>query len=159
MKKYIPKYLLPILPIIIIIGGYLIFIEVKNTQEAVHINEPSIKINNAIIAVEIADEASEQWQGLSDRKNLGPNNGMLFVFPDYQKRTFVMRRMHFPLDIIWIKDDKIVGIAKNLPPENENPDKLYSSPLPINYVLEVNGEFCDENVIRVGDTIDFLSYF
>ncbi|MCK5061180.1 DUF192 domain-containing protein [Candidatus Parcubacteria bacterium] len=157
MKYCTPKYLLPILPIIIIIGGYLIFIEVKNTQETVHINEPSIKINNTVIAVELAVDPAEQWQGLSDRKNLGPNNGMLFVFPDYQKRTFVMRRMHFPLDIIWIKDDKIVGIAKNLPSENENPDKLYSSPLPINYVLEVNGGFCDVFNIKVGDTVEFYA--
>ena len=79
---------------------------------------------------------------------------MLFVFHDYQKRTFVMRRMHFPLDIIWIKDDKIVNIAKNLPPEGENPDKLYSSSLPINYVLEVNGRFCDENGVEIGDEVE-----
>ncbi|MCK5211766.1 DUF192 domain-containing protein [Candidatus Parcubacteria bacterium] len=153
MKNYKPKHLLLILPILLIFGGYVLLPEPRDTKESVSLERPHVIINNTVIAVEIADEAGEQWHGLSDRENLSLDSGMLFIFPNLQKRTFVMRRMHFPLDIIWISDDKIVGIAKNLPPEGENPTELYKSPEPVNYVLEVNGGFTGENNIRVGDEV------
>ena len=153
MKYYKTKHLLFILPVIIIFGGFLILSQLNETDEIVGLEGPSIMINDTIIAVEIADEPAEQWQGLSDRDSLGMDKGMLFVFPDSQKRTFVMRRMHFSLDIIWIRDDEIVGISKNLLPEGEKPQELYNSLVPINYVLEVNGGFCEKNNIAVGDEV------
>jgi uncharacterized membrane protein (UPF0127 family) len=33
-----------------------------------------------------------------------------------------MRNMLFPLDIIWINDDEIIKIDKNLPPEGDKPE-------------------------------------
>ena len=151
------KNLIFIISILLIFGGYFAYTELHEINEVASVSAPSVIINNSIISVEIADEASERWQGLSDRANLGENNGMLFIFPNLQKRTFVMRRMHFPLDIIWIKDDEIVGIASNLAPEGENPTELYSSPELINYVLEVNGGYCDAFGIRKGDVVE-ISY-
>jgi len=118
-------------------------------------NEKHVIINNKKIKVEIADTAELQYRGLSDREELCDNCGMLFVFPDKQVRTFVMRNMNFPLDMIWIDDDKIVKINKNTIPEANNPVMRYSSDVLVNYVLEVSGGFCDENGIRVGDEVGF----
>jgi len=148
------KYLLFILPVLLVFGSFLLFFGLKDSEKITSAPGPSVRINNTVASVELADEASEQWQGLSDRESLGEQDGMLFVFPDMQKRTFVMRRMHFPLDIIWIRDNKIVGIAKNLAPEGENPKEFYSSPERVNYVLEVNGGFCDKQGIEVGDVVE-----
>jgi len=110
-------------------------------------------IDEQLINIEIADEVEEHWQGLSDRKSMSANNGMLFKFPNYQIRTFVMRNMHFPLDIIFIKDNKIVKIYERLEPEGVNPVKRYTSPIPMNYVLEVNGGYCDAFGIKEGDQV------
>lgn len=112
-------------------------------------------INGHKIKLRVADDNKERWQGLSGVASLSKDEGMLFVFPDYRKRVFVMRNMLIPLDIIFIKDNKIIDIYKNLPPEGENYKERYSSSLPVNYVLEINAGESDYFKIKVGDEIKF----
>lgn len=114
-----------------------------------------VSINDKIIKVEVADTAESRYQGLSGRESLCEGCGMLFIFPDKDVRTFVMRNMNFPLDIIWIDGDEIKKISKNLPPEGENPAIIYSSEFPVEYVLEVNGGFADDNGVAAGDKVSF----
>ncbi len=121
----------------------------------------TIKINDHEITVETADTPEEQYRGLSNQESLCENCGMLFIFNDKSERTFVMREMNFPLDIIFIDGDplageagKIVKIYKNLPPEGAEPKNVYKSGEPVDYVLEVNGGFSDKNGIGVGDVIE-----
>ena len=78
---------------------------------------------------------------------------MLFVFPDKEERQFVMRNMNFPLDILFIDDDKIINIAADLPPEGSEPVNVYVSGAAVNYVLELPAGFCRENEIVVGDMV------
>jgi uncharacterized membrane protein (UPF0127 family) len=110
--------------------------------------EGYIEINNKKIYIDIADDFSSRYMGLSGRDNLCPDCGMLFVFKDRGEKTFVMRDMNFPLDIIWIKDKKIVKIDKNLPPDNDENLEKYNSQSKVDFVLEVNGNFSLENKIR-----------
>jgi uncharacterized membrane protein (UPF0127 family) len=42
------------------------------------------------------------------------------------------------LDIVWINDNKIVGLAENLPPATLAALKFYSPPEPVSVVLEIN---------------------
>lgn len=143
-----------LLAIFLVIG--VAYVEIKNNTNTGRSSEfPNIKINNSIIKVLVADDMQEQIQGLSDRPKLEKDEGMLFVFDNKQERSFWMKRMSFPLDIIWIEDDKIVNIHKNLQPEGENPQKHYASQLKVNYVLEVNAGFIDEQKIKIGDTVQY----
>lgn len=114
-----------------------------------------IKIGTQEIKAEIAATPLAAYRGLSRRSNLGANEGMLFNFVDKQEREFVMREMNFPLDIIFIDDDKIIKIAANLPPEKDNPVNIYASGQPVNRVLEVTGGYCREKGIKVGDSVLF----
>lgn len=116
---------------------------------------PAVIINNITIPVEIADTIQKQAQGLSDRQELSEDSGMLFVFPESKIRSFWMKNMHFLLDIIWINNNKIINISKNLQPEGEVPDNTYGSEGEVNYVLEVNAGFCDDKGIGVGDVVNF----
>jgi uncharacterized membrane protein (UPF0127 family) len=63
-----------------------------------------------------------------------------------------MKDMLFPLDIIWIKDDKIVNLSRNLSP-SDNPQNQTDSVWLVNFVLEVNAGFIDNNDIKVGDEV------
>ena len=119
------------------------------------VNFPIAIINNHQIKLMIADEYTERVHGLSDKKLLEKNSGMLFIFPKKQIQNFWMKNMHFPIDIIWIADNKIVNISKNLQPEGEFPKKSYSSNLPVNYVLEVNAGYFDELKMKIGDEVNF----
>lgn len=118
-----------------------------------------IEINNKKIYLEIANTSMSRYRGLSDREKLCQDCGMLFVFEKSEETTFVMRDMNFPLDIIWIKDNKIVKIDKNLNPDNSKSLEKYKSPSRVDFVLEVNGAFSDNNKIKVGDEIKNLEKY
>ncbi len=120
-----------------------------------------IHIGQTEISVEIADTASKRQKGLSERESLAAGEGMLFVFgqEDIQP-PFWMKKMKFAIDIIWIDNNKIVQIDKNVPaPEPDTPNgelKLYLPSQPIDYVLEVKAGFVDEKNIKIGDSVSGL---
>lgn len=114
-----------------------------------------VTINNQTVNVEIAKTESQQELGLGYRKALAANSGMLFVFPDYQIRSFWMKGMEFPLDMIWIKDNQIIDITENIPAPTAGQTQLpiYQPKEAVNYVLEVNAGFCANHKIQIGDEV------
>ena len=113
-------------------------------------------VGSKTIQVEVVSTAEDQAKGLSGRKSLDENSGMLFDFGDYQARTFWMRDMNFPLDIIWISGGKIVGVDKNALPEGEAPQKKYHSPGPVDRVLEMNAGWFERNGVMVGQAFSLV---
>jgi uncharacterized membrane protein (UPF0127 family) len=112
-----------------------------------------VKINNKEFKVELAQSDEETYRGLSSCEELCEDCGMLFIFPEIKERTFVMRNMFIPLDIIFIKDNKVLNIHKNLKPEGEIYKGRYNSKGPSNYVLEINAGMSDFFGIKEGDEI------
>lgn len=104
--------------------------------------------------VVIADDSNSRSRGLMDVSSLDNNQGMLFVFPDNDYRTFWMKDTLIPLDMIFINQDKtIVNIESNTIPMRQ--DIHYSSKYPSMYVLEVNAGVANANSINIGSTINF----
>lgn len=119
-----------------------------------------VVINNKEINIELAKTNEERAKGLSNRDKLDENSGMLFIFEKNSKPSFWMKDTKIALDIIWINDDKIVSINKNVDPEPNKKDsqlKKYPAPSEIDYVLEVNGGFSDKHGIKAGSTVQKLS--
>jgi len=120
--------------------------------------KPKVMIGNIEIVVDIAETSEEKSRGLSGRKSLGVNKGMLFLFESNSIPSFWMKDMLIPIDIIWIADNGIVDVHKNIPaPDSETPYvnlPRYTPRKPINYVLEVNAGFSDENNINIGDKVE-----
>lgn len=110
-------------------------------------------------SLQVVSTTAEQNQGLSDRTSLGEYDGMLFVFNVPSVRYFWMYQMEFPLDMIWIQGDKIVGINQNVPTPVQldvtNTDSLpiYTSPELVDKVIEVNAGTAAKLGLGVGDTI------
>ena len=85
---------------------------------------------------------------------------MLFVFAGEKTyRTFWMPNMYFDLDILWLNENKVVGItykalveAKGMP---LNKYRYYPSNAPTNVVLEVISGKASDLGIKVGDIIMF----
>ena len=117
-----------------------------------------VTIDNISIPVEIANTPALEAKGLSGRTALATDSGMLFtVDPKNNEPAFWMKNMLIPIDIIWIKNNQIIQIDKNVPaPAPGTTDsalKLYKPISPVDYVLEVNAGFAFTNNIKVGDSV------
>lgn len=124
-------------------------IEIKNENISV------VEIGGQIIKVDLAETVSQQTIGLGKREYLFPDQGMLFVYSDYQWQGFWMKDMLFPLDIIWLKDNKVVGWEKNVPVPTTTNLQIYYSPEPVNYVLEVPAGLVDNLDLEVGTEVKY----
>ena len=117
------------------------------------IDQPKIKIGQKTIFVEIADTQEKRKKGLSGREYLHEDSGMLFVFKEEGYYPFWMKDMKFPMDIIWIDENKVIDITHDAEPEGSAPEKIYRPAKPARYVLEVNAGFALENNVRIGDPV------
>ncbi|HEX9825194.1 MAG TPA: DUF192 domain-containing protein [Flavobacteriaceae bacterium] len=112
--------------------------------------------NDSIIkqlSIEIADDDYQTETGLMYRKNMDEFQGMLFIFPDSQYRSFYMRNTEIPLDIIYIDENKtILNIQKNAKPFDET---SLPSEGPAKYVLEINAGLSTAWNLEKGDKIEF----
>ncbi|MFA5125118.1 MAG: DUF192 domain-containing protein [Patescibacteria group bacterium] len=115
--------------------------------------DKSLTLGGHEIKVEIVDTAVSRVNGLSGRESLCASCGMLFVYDNSAKRAFWMKNMNFPLDIIWLNDNRAVGFSEALEPEGEEPSRTYASPEPVDMVLEVNAGFVAKNGIKAGDPV------
>lgn len=105
------------------------------------------------IDIEIADEPESIEIGLMYRRNMSDSQGMLFIFPASEPRSFWMRNTYISLDLIFIdSENRIVNIQKNASPMS---DKSLPSTAPAQYVLEVIGGFSDKYGLEAGDLISF----
>jgi uncharacterized protein len=105
------------------------------------------------IDVEIAENDAERQKGLMFRPYLSDSVGMLFVFNESTPQSFWMKNTMISLDIIYVgQDKKIVSIQKKAKPYSEDSLPSFGN---AQYVVEVNGGYCDKYGIQVGDTIVF----
>ena len=143
MKKYIL-----IFTILLLTGVVWFYIK--------HPLETRMQINNHVFVVELAITEAEKEKGLGYRDNLAPDHGMLFPYDHAEKYSYWMKGMRFPLDIIWIRDGKIVDITKNVPVATTLVLPVYSPKEPVNQVLELNAGTSDRDGIKVGDAAIIL---
>ncbi len=114
----------------------------------------SVRIGETALVAEVVKDTEAIRRGLSERDSLEPGTAMLFMFPKAKRYRFWMRGMHFPIDIIWIRDDRIVGITQRIAPEFDPAHpRFYYAPKNANYVLEVNAGFAAGKNIAVGDRV------
>ena len=157
----IKKLVLPLAAAALFIVAVGIFMQKSGTWNPkvspTPIPKPQVVIGENIIDVEVAKTNEDRELGLGGRNSLDPNSGMLFVFTESEySPKFWMKDMLIPIDIIWIKDGKIIKIDRNAPaPKEGTADSkltVYSAGT-VNYVLEVNAGFCNTNKISVGDEV------
>ncbi len=103
------------------------------------------------VLVEVADSPELWVKGLSNRAEpLESNEGMLFVFPQRELRSFWMKDTHFPLDILFFDNAGKVSHITQMTPCTEDPCSQYSSEKPSSIALEVPAGFVKQYGIEVG---------
>lgn len=135
----------------LIVADILVFS--KNAKQQFDPSIPRAVItfpNGKITLAEVADDATERVQGLSDKQK---PQSMLFLFEEKVVQSFWMKDMNFPIDLLWIDESRIVGIEQNMQPETPV-HTLFSSTIAVNTVLELPVGSVDELHLKVGDALD-----
>lgn len=114
--------------------------------------QPSAEIKGHKFQLLIAKSDNDKQIGLSKYKNLPEDKGMIFIFEKPDFYPFWMKDMKFPIDIIFVRDNKIVTIYENLPINNLS---IYPPTEASNKVLEINANLSKKYGFSVGNSVVF----
>jgi uncharacterized membrane protein (UPF0127 family) len=106
----------------------------------------AIVVGNKTYKTEIVTSMMDQAVGLSKYDSLSADQGMLFPFKPAKRAHFWMKNMKFDIDIVWIKDNKVIGVTQGLYADEE---KILPSPDVVDFVFEVN----INSGIKEGDSV------
>ena len=134
----------------IVIVGYISFAFFHKSLKLV-----SFSNGQQIVAEVVSTEISRE-KGLSDRDYIDQDNGMLFIFDTPGLYPFWMKNMRFPIDIVWIENDTVIGFEENIQPENP-PIRSYRPELPVDKVLELKSGTVELFKIKIGDKLDITT--
>lgn len=106
-----------------------------------------------VIRAEIAYTYESRAQGLMFRKHLGPNEGMLFVFPQSDSHCMWMKNTLIPLAVAFIDEKgKVVSISE-MRPQTET---SHCAAAPAKFALEMAHGWFAFKGIAPGATIQGL---
>ena len=111
-----------------------------------------VKIGSKIYHLEVAHSPSLQKKGLSGRKKLQADQGMLFVFKKEGRRSFWMKDTHFPLQMIFLDQNKKIREIFLAPLCSDDFCEIYFFDN-TKYVIEVLGS--EKLTVKKGDQILF----
>ncbi len=111
-----------------------------------------IAIEDKLIRLQLAVEAEELRRGLMYRKNMGENEGMIFLYTKPQKMNFWMRNTPLPLDVGFISSDGVLQEFYPLYPYDET--TVVSRSDELQYALELNQGWFQKNNINRGAKLD-----
>ena len=114
---------------------------------------PSAEINGHVFSLYLAQTSREQSVGLAKYKKIDMNQGMLFLFPKPDYYSFWMKNMQFPIDIIFISNNKVVDVFYNVPLSPNENLSTYTTKTKADKVLEINAGLVKKYGIKVGTEV------
>lgn len=121
----------------------------------------AVTISGQTFSLELALTDAARFQGLSDRRSIPEDGGMLFVHPNARVLRFVMRRCYVPIDIIYLDEQGTIVAMHAMqviePVGGEewfNPTRSYSSNKYAMFAIELKGGTLESLGLSVGDVVD-----
>lgn len=111
------------------------------------------QVSGQVIDLEVAQTPQQQAMGLMYRTVLADNQGMLFPFDPPQPVSFWMKNVAISLDMIFLKNGRVVEIAANVPPCKTATCPVYGPKSHIDQVIELRGGRAVELGLQVGDPV------
>ena len=156
--------LIPLAVAAVIIGiAGMLTIPADVKLEYVEFPRGTIKLDDKILEVQIADTEPLRVRGLMFQDELPYNEGMLFVFEGSETRPMWMLNMQFNLDVIWFDENaNVVAIEKNVPQCITTVEVVACRENGVSgdnakYVLEVTAGFVDKFNITENSKMEIIS--
>lgn len=115
--------------------------------------EGFVEIRGKSIAVEIAEGPTEQAKGLGERDALAWGTGMYFPYERPGFYTFWMKGMRFSIDIVFVRDGRIVDLYPQVPFETGGNGPTIRPRELADAVLEVPAGYAAANGWQRGDRV------
>lgn len=109
--------------------------------------EPVLELGAGIhvIRAEIAYTVPVRTLGLMHRDHLGPNQGMLFVFPELDRPCMWMKNTLIPLSVAFLDEKGAIVNVEDMAPQTET---SHCAKAPARYALEMTlGWFRDHGAL------------
>lgn len=111
-----------------------------------------VKIGARTVDFQLAVTDAEMSRGLMNRKDLGPDQGMLFVYERPQQMSFWMRNTPTPLHIGFFTSDGVLREVYPLYPFDER--AVASRREDLQYALEMRQGWFEKSGVKPGDVLD-----
>ncbi len=155
------QVLIPITVAAVIVGLVgVLTVPADSKLASVNFPRGTVKIDNTVLDVQIAETDSQRERGLMFQNELPYDKGMIFVFDKEQVVPIWMPNMQFSLDVIWFDTNgNVVHIERNLPPCKS---ALETAMCPVQkadgkYVVEVTSGFVDKFHITQSSKLEIIS--
>ena len=111
-----------------------------------------IKVGDRVARMQLAVRPGEMQRGLMERRDLGPDDGMIFVYEKPQQMSFWMHNTPTPLDIGFFGRSGALEEVYPLHPFDEKTVVSHSRELV--FALEMNQGWFRENGVKPGAQLD-----
>ncbi len=112
-----------------------------------------VRIKGHTLRVELADTPETRRVGLMNRRQLGADNGMLFVFEAASPQAMWMKNTLIPLSVAFVGADGRILNIEDMQPLTED---AHPSAGPAMYAIETNLGWFRKRGIKAGDRIEGL---
>jgi len=127
-------------------------VRAKAAPEVVPLTLPSGKV----LQVEVMVKDEDRAMGLMFRPSLPADKGMLFLFENADFHGIWMKNCKFPIDILWLDEDKrVVHLAEAVPPCAGDPCPIYQPLRKASFVVELNAGQARRERASVGARVTF----
>lgn len=118
------------------------------------LSNQDLKVNDHKFKYTVADSEEERVRGLSGRDSLPDDEVLVFAFEESNGHGIWMKDMKFPIDIIWLDEDKkVVDIEMNVSPDSY--PKSFESDIPAIYVVEANAGIATKIGLKLSHQFEF----
>jgi uncharacterized membrane protein (UPF0127 family) len=115
----------------------------------------AINVGGRAVQMQLAITSAETEHGLMERKDLGRDQGMLFVFAEPTQMSFWMRNCPLPLNIGFFSPDGELKEIYAMYPYDETP--VRSQDTRLQFALEMNQGWFHANGVKPGARLDLAA--
>ena len=117
------------------------------TEAQPRLDTVTLQAGMHLIRAEVARTPQQTSIGMMFRREMGANEGMLFVFNDLEPRCFWMKNTLLPLSIAFIDDDgRIADLADMQPLSEQN----HCSSRAVRFAREMNQGWFAKRALKAG---------
>ena len=109
-----------------------------------------------VLQVEVMISDEDRAMGLMFRPSLAPDHGMLFLFDSPDFHGIWMKNCKFPIDIVWLDEEKkVVDVKESAPPCKAEPCPVYQPMRRASWVVEMNAGQARREKLTRGAAVRF----